>query len=50
MPDEESAELYKVFSKIVPQLRKDEHYEVEEKHKSVSINEEGIEKVEKLLA
>ncbi len=48
-PDEESAELYKVFSRIVPQLKKEEHYTIDEKQKAVSINEEGIEKVEKLI-
>ncbi len=48
-PDEESAELYKVFSRIVPQLKKEGHYTIDEKQKAVSINEEGIEKVEKLI-
>ena len=48
-PDEESAVLYKTFSRIVPHLKKEIHYTVDEKQKSVSINEEGIEKVEKLL-
>jgi preprotein translocase subunit SecA len=48
-PDEESAELYKVFAQIVPQLKKEKHYTVDEKQKAVSINEEGIEKVEQIL-
>ena len=48
-PDEESAVLYKTFSQIVPNLQKEKHYTIDEKQKAVSINEEGIEKVEKLL-
>jgi preprotein translocase subunit SecA len=48
-PDEESGELYKVFSRIAPQLKIGKDYEIDEKMKAVSVNEEGIEKVEKLL-
>jgi preprotein translocase subunit SecA len=48
-PDEESADLYKVFARIVPQLKLNEHYTIDEKQKAASLNEEGIEKVEKLL-
>ncbi len=48
-PDEESAEYYKTFARIVPNLKKDIDYNVDEKMKAVSITEEGIEKVEKLL-
>jgi preprotein translocase subunit SecA len=48
-PDTESTELYKIFAQIVPQLKAGEHYEIDEKHKAVIINEAGIERVEKLL-
>ncbi|PIS13463.1 MAG: preprotein translocase subunit SecA [Candidatus Tagabacteria bacterium CG09_land_8_20_14_0_10_41_14] len=49
VPDEESAELYKTFASIVPRLNAEEHYSVDEKQKAVSLTEEGIERVEKLL-
>ena len=49
VPDEESAELYKTFATIVPKLKKEEDYTIDEKQKAVSINDNGIEKVEKIL-
>lgn len=49
MPDEESAELYKVFAKITPQLKEGSDYNVDEKQKAVAITEEGIDKIEKVL-
>ena len=48
-PDAESAEYYRTFAKIVPQLKENADYNVDEKLKAVTITEEGIEKVEKLL-
>jgi len=48
-PDEDSAELYKLFSSLVPKLTPEEHFTVDEKLKAVSLTEEGIEKVEELL-
>ncbi len=48
-PDEDSGKLYETFSKIVPRLRENEDYNVDEKLKAVSITENGIEKVEKAL-
>ncbi|MBI3421072.1 MAG: preprotein translocase subunit SecA, partial [Candidatus Sungbacteria bacterium] len=49
MPDQESAELYQVFARITPRLEQGADYNVDEKMKAVSITEEGIEKVEKIL-
>ncbi|QQG45249.1 MAG: preprotein translocase subunit SecA [Candidatus Sungiibacteriota bacterium] len=49
MPDEESAELYQVFSRITPQLKENVDYNVDEKLKAVAITEEGIDKIEKIL-
>ncbi len=46
---EESAKLYRQFAQVVPRLKKDEDYEVEEKSYSVAINEEGIHKVEQII-
>ena len=48
-PDEESTSLYKTFSRIVPQLKENEDYNVDEKMKTVSITEEGVAKLEKIL-
>ncbi|OHA05552.1 MAG: preprotein translocase subunit SecA [Candidatus Sungbacteria bacterium RIFCSPLOWO2_01_FULL_47_32] len=48
-PDEESADLYKTFARITPRLEANTDYIVDEKLKAVSINEVGIEKVEKIL-
>lgn len=49
VPDEESADLYKVFSKITPQLKEGMDYNIDEKLKAVTLTEEGIDKVEKIL-
>jgi preprotein translocase subunit SecA len=48
-PDSESSELYKTFSRIVINLKPEEDYLVDEKLRSVLINDSGIEKVEKML-
>ncbi len=48
-PDAESTKLYETFSKIVPRLKENEDYNVDEKLKAVSITESGIEKVESML-
>ncbi len=49
VPDEESGELYQIFSRITPQLKETEDYNIDEKMRTVSITEEGINKVEKIL-
>jgi len=46
---EQSADTYYSFARIVPKLKKTEHYEVDEKHRTVSITEEGVAKVEDAL-
>ena len=48
-PDSDSTKLYETFSKIVPNLKENEDYNIDEKLKAVSISEEGIEKVEGML-
>ncbi|MEK7543001.1 MAG: preprotein translocase subunit SecA, partial [Patescibacteria group bacterium] len=48
-PDQESSEYYKVFTKIVERLSPEADYIVDEKLRTVSIIDEGIEKVEKTL-
>src|SRR3989344_1801 len=48
-PDEDSGKLYETFAGVVPRLNENEDYNVDEKRKTVSITENGIEKVEKVL-
>src|SRR5690606_25617016 len=48
-PAEDSHEWYPVFSKLAERLRRDEHYEVDEKKRTVAILEAGIEVVEDRL-
>ena len=40
---------YSKYAKIVPSLREEEDYSVEEKHRSVSLTQNGIGKIEKFL-
>ncbi|MBI5870926.1 MAG: preprotein translocase subunit SecA [Actinobacteria bacterium] len=46
---EEAANTYVKFASIVPLLRADDDYEIDEKHRTVAVNESGVAKVEKAL-
>ncbi|MBO5947672.1 preprotein translocase subunit SecA [bacterium] len=46
---DKSAQLYQTMAKIAPKLKKDTHYEVDEKNKNVILTEDGIDEAEKLL-
>ncbi|RLC82717.1 MAG: preprotein translocase subunit SecA [Chloroflexi bacterium] len=48
-PAEESAELYQTFARLVPHLQPEVDYIVDEKARVVTLTEEGIAKVEKML-
>jgi preprotein translocase subunit SecA len=48
-PDVESSKWYLEFAKIISKLNKDKDYEIEEKRRVVTLTEEGINKVEKIL-
>lgn len=48
-PDMESEELYNTFSRLTPRLKEGRDYSIDEKMRAVSITEEGIEAVEKIL-
>jgi len=48
-PSAASGTAYAQFSKVVRNLEKDKHYETDEKHKTVILTDEGIEKLEKSL-
>jgi preprotein translocase subunit SecA len=48
-PGETASEKYMQVTEIVPRLRRDEHYEVDEKARSVNLTEEGMEHAQTLL-
>ncbi len=48
-PSEESTEIYYEIDKLVRQLKKDVHFTVEEKTRTVVLTEEGVAEVERLL-
>ncbi|MFC2057008.1 preprotein translocase subunit SecA [Chloroflexota bacterium] len=48
-PAEEAAQRYQVFAKLVPRLRQDVDYTLDEKHRSVSLTESGSSNVEAML-
>ncbi len=48
-PGEKSTELYHVLAKIVPRLKENEDYTIDEKARTVAPTESGIAKAEKLL-
>jgi preprotein translocase subunit SecA len=48
-PDAESTKLYERFARITPKLKSGEHYEVDEKMKTVTLTDAGVNRVEELL-
>ncbi len=48
-PSTEATELYEKFAQIIPRLRKEEDFTVDEKAHAVPITEAGVAKVEKML-
>jgi preprotein translocase subunit SecA len=48
-PSTESTQIYPTFARLVPLLQRDTDYTVDEKLRSVSLTESGIEKIEKAL-
>ncbi|MEO6471373.1 MAG: preprotein translocase subunit SecA [Aeromicrobium sp.] len=48
-PTEDDVKWYGEFSKIVSGMKVDEHYEVDEKKRTISVTEEGIERIEDVL-
>jgi preprotein translocase subunit SecA len=49
-PAEESTDKYYKIDRIIPKLRRDVDFQVDEKARTVNLTEEGVEKAEKLLA
>jgi preprotein translocase subunit SecA len=48
-PSQESTELYEKFAQIIPRLKREEDYSVDQKAHAVPITEAGVAKVEKML-
>lgn len=48
-PAEESTDKYYMINSIIPHLKKDQHFTMEEKSRSVALTEEGNSRVEELL-
>jgi preprotein translocase subunit SecA len=48
-PTEDEVEWYGTFARIVGGLSIDDHYEVDEKKRTIAVTEEGIDRVEKAL-
>jgi len=47
---ERSSDKYKIVNEIIPRLRNEEHYTVDEKAHQVTLTDDGVEKAEKLLS
>jgi len=48
-PAEQSGDLYTTFARVASELKQEEHFTVDEKTKSVSVTDAGIDKTESLL-
>jgi preprotein translocase subunit SecA len=46
---EESTDTYYVVDRVIPRLRNEEHYTIDEKMRTVALTEEGVTRVEQLL-
>ncbi|MDP3794683.1 MAG: preprotein translocase subunit SecA [bacterium] len=49
MPDEDSTKLYELFTRLIPRLQENTDYNIDKKLRAVTLSDEGIEKVEKLI-
>jgi len=49
-PAEESAQRYQTFARLVPRLRREDDYVIDEKSRSVSLTDAGISNMEKMLS
>jgi len=48
-PDSQSSDFYKAFARIANNLEKDVDYDMDEKKRTITITDAGVEKVEKLI-
>jgi preprotein translocase subunit SecA len=49
-PAEDAGEMYVTVDKLIPKLKKDIHYQVDEKAHAATLTDEGVEYVEKMLS
>lgn len=49
IPDAESTKMYQQFSQIIPRLKENTDYNIDEKARAATLTEQGITKVEKIL-
>ncbi len=48
-PAEEATDYYAVFARVVPRMREEEDFSIEQRTRSITLTEEGIERVERML-
>lgn len=48
-PAQESTAKYQQYARLIPQLKENTHYDIDEKAKSANLTEDGISKMEQLL-
>ncbi len=48
-PDAESTQLYVQFARLVPQLKENVHYNLDEKRKAATLTDDGVNEVERIL-
>jgi len=48
-PDEESSKWYQDFARIIPQLKPEDDYKVDEKDRAATLTEGGVAKVERIM-
>jgi preprotein translocase subunit SecA len=46
---QDSTKWYQQFARIAPRLQRDNHYEVDEKKRTIAVSEEGVARVEEIL-
>ncbi|HXZ88976.1 MAG TPA: DEAD/DEAH box helicase, partial [Candidatus Binataceae bacterium] len=46
---EESTDTYYIVDRVIPRLRKEDHYTIDEKMRTVALTEDGVSRVEQLL-
>jgi len=49
VPDQQAARLYQEFTQVVPKLKRDLDFTIDEKDKAVALTEEGLNKLEKMF-
>ena len=48
-PDSESTMMYQQFSRLVPSLQEDKHYNIDEKRRVATLTDDGVSHIEQLL-